>query len=214
MNATEADASAALAAKTGGTDSHVSFTDISSDRQTNQQHAAAPIVAADTSALQAQLPSNYPTRAEFERQSVGARQDQRIRSRRKRPKSANPRGRSRRVKESFIERNKRLVSEMSRKIVRPDPPPPPPSEPDEEESRQRRRHKKSKNEGKPEVGLCCTVVPFEPNDHKILTRPAAIYMNLKHTFTLAPTQHMTVDVVEGDFSDLVECNWTGHVIVV
>ena len=115
---------------------------------------------------------------------MGARQDQRSGGR---PKSANPA--CDRPAGVFHWANKRLVSEMSRKIVRPDPPPPPPSEPDEEESRQRRRHKKSKNEGKPEVGLCCTVVPFEPNDHKILTRPAAIYMNfnLKHTLTLAPT---------------------------
>ena len=44
--------------------------------------------------------------------------------RRRRPKSANPRGRKH--EESFIERNRRLVSEMSRAIVRPKMPPPPP----------------------------------------------------------------------------------------
>jgi Leucine-rich repeat (LRR) protein len=50
---------------------------------------------------------------------------------RRRPKSANPRGRrgAHLREESFIEKNRRLVSEMSRSIVRPSAPPPPPPEP-------------------------------------------------------------------------------------
>jgi hypothetical protein len=157
MTAAEAEASATTAASASSSSrSHVNFTNVSNaGGRTPPRTAAPPIVTADTSGLQAQLSSNYPTRAEFERQSTEVRQDQRAKSRRKRPKSANPRGRSRRVKESFIERNKRMVSEMSRRIVRPDPPPPPPSEPDEDESRRRRqqRRKQGSTDGKPGVRL-------------------------------------------------------------
>ena len=152
--------------------SHVNFTDVSASASSRAQlmrNKAAPIVAADTSALQAQLPSNYPTRADFERQYAELRKQQKPKSRRKRPKSANPRGRNLRVKESFIERNKRLVSEMSRKIVRPEPPPPPPSEPDEDLSRRRQnQNKNSKNDNKPEVSHVLVADPCTPRSRVAL----------------------------------------------
>ena len=64
-----------------------------------------------------------------------------------------------------------------------------PSEPDEEESRQRRRHKKSKNEENQRWVYVALLSPLSQTIQN--TNPSRrIYMNLKHTFTLAPTQHM------------------------
>ena len=78
-------------------------------------------------------PPSQPSQPISSRGRPSDKRPQSQQKRRKRPKSANPRGRRARVREeSFINKNRRLVSEMSRSIVRPSAPPPPPSEPDED----------------------------------------------------------------------------------